>query len=217
MMRRIDLLPSTYAEKRRERRNIGLVLLAGLAVLALLVFYWVILGARVDNKKDELTEVQQQNRELQAQITQLQRFEALAAEVQEKRDALVAVTGLDIDWSALLTEIALVTPSDVWLTDMAGSRAGSEGETPVDTEAATVRISKTAPSGRIAFTGRALDMVDVATWLDRLKDVRGVTAVYLGNAVREEIEGQEVVTFETTVELTERALSNRFTGEEVAP
>jgi Tfp pilus assembly protein PilN len=217
MMRRIDLLPSTYAEKRRDRRNIGLVLLAGLGVLALLVFYWVIIGARVDNKKDELTEVQAENVQLQDEIAKLQRFQSLATEVAEKRAALVAVTGLDIDWSALLTEVALVTPSDVWLTELTGSRAGSEGETPVESETATVRISKTAPSGRILFTGRALDMVDVATWMDRLRDVRGVTAVFLQNAVREEIEGQIVVTFETSVELTEKARSNRFDAEEVAP
>lgn len=213
MMRRIDLLPSTYAERRRDRRNIGLVLLAGLAVLALLLFYWVILGSRVDDKKQELAAVNARNTELRNQIAQLQRFEALQAEVEQKRQSLITVTGLDIDWSALLTEIALVTPSDVWLTDLSGSRAGSEGESPVGTEMAPIRISKNAAAGRLTFSGRALDMVDVATWLERLRDVRGVTAVYLDNAVREDIDGRLIVSFETTVELTERARSNRFTQE----
>jgi Tfp pilus assembly protein PilN len=212
-MRRMDLLPSTYAEQRRDKRNIGLVMLAGLSVLALLLFYWIMLGSKVKDKEDELTEVQQTNTQLQNQIAELQRFQDLATEVAAKEEALVQVTGLDIDWSALMTEVALVTPSDVWLTSMAGSRAGSAGETPVGTESALVRISKNAAAGRITFQGRALDMVDVATWLDALRDVRGVTAVFLNNADETPVEDRILVTFETTVELTEAARANRFTTE----
>lgn len=213
MMRRIDLLPTTYAEKRRERRNIGLVMLAGLAVLALLLFYWVVLGTRVNHKKTELRAIEASNAQLETQIARLQEFQALADELAAKQAALVQVTALDVDWSALLTEVALVTPSDVWLTQLSGSRLGSEGETPAGTETALVRINKNAPTGRITFSGRALDMPDVATWLMRLQDVRGATAIYLSNAIEEKLENQEVITFENTVELTQKVLSKRFEEE----
>jgi Tfp pilus assembly protein PilN len=220
MMRRIDLLPSVYAEKRRERRNIGLVMLAGLAVLALLLFYWVILGSRIDSANEELADVEARNQQLQAQITRLQQFADLELEVAQKRTALAAVTALDVDWPTVLTELALVTPTDVWFTGMQGSRAGSEGETPAPTETAEVRIAKTSPSGRITFTGQALSMPAVAKLLVRLEEVRGVTAVYLQNAV--EGEGQQgdegggttrLVTFDSSIELTQNVLSDRF-GEE---
>ena len=219
MMRRIDLLPSAYAEKRRERRNIGLVMLAGLAVLALLMFYWVLLGQKVDSANDELADVEANNQQLQAQITELQQFQDLETEVAQKKQALATVTARDVDWPTLLTEIALVTPTDVWFTQMGGSRAGSEGETPAPTELAEVRISKNAAAGRITFAGRALTMPAVAKLLVRLEEVRGVTAVYLQNAVEEEQEGEgsdgeasvtRVVSFDTSIELTDKVLSQRF-------
>jgi len=218
MMRRIDLLPSTYAERRRERRNIGLVMLGGLAVLALLMFYWVLLGQKVDDANSTLAGVESNNQQLQAQITQLQQFQDLETEVAQKRQALATVTARDVDWSTLLTEIALVTPTDVWFTQMNGSRAGSEGETPASTELAEVRISKNAPAGRVSFSGQALDMPAVAKLLVRLEEVRGVTATFLQNAVEEEQDGADgeeaevtrVVSFDTTIELTDKVLSQRF-------
>ena len=36
-MKRIDLLPQRYAEQRRQRRKLGLVMVAGLVALLLLV------------------------------------------------------------------------------------------------------------------------------------------------------------------------------------
>lgn len=213
MMRRIDLLPSTYAERRRERRNIGLVMLAGLAVLALLLFYWVYLGSQVESEKNELAQVQASNEALRADIAQLQKFREKADEVAGKKAALVQVTGLDIDWPAVLTEIALVTPTDVWLTQLSGSRAGSEGEAPAPTELAEIRIAKNAPSSRLLFTGRALSMPAVAKWLLRLEEVRGVSAVGLQNAAQEELDGQEIYNFQSSVELNEKVLAKRFSPE----
>ena len=216
-MRRIDLLPSTYAEKRRDRRNIGLVMLAGLAVLALLMFYWVLLGQRVDNANQDLADVEARNQSLQAQITRLQQFQDLETEVAQKEQALAAVTARDVDWATLLTELALVTPTDVWFTTMNGSRAGSEGEAPATTELAEVRISKNAPAGRVTFSGQAMDMPAVAKLLVRLEEVRGVTAAFLQNAVEEDQEGggedaslNRLVSFETSVELTDKVLNQRF-------
>jgi Tfp pilus assembly protein PilN len=217
MMRRIDLLPSSYAEKRREKRNIGLVMLAGLAVLALLLFYWVFLGTKIGAAEEELAEVEGRNAALQAEIIRLQEFQDLETEVAQKRQALAAVTAADVDWPTILTEIALVTPTDVWFTQLSGSRAGSLGETPVSTEVAEVRLAKTAAAGRVSFSGEALSMPAVAKLLVRLEEIRGVTAVYLQNAVEEESAGGEdegparVVTFDTTIELTENVRANRFT------
>lgn len=220
MMRRIDLLPSTYAEKRRDRRNIGLVMLAGLAVLALLLFYWVYLGTKVDNANEELAQVEARNQSLQEEIARLQRFQDLETEVAQKRQALIAVTARDVDWPTVLTEIALVTPTDVWFTQMAGSRAGSEGETPAPTEVAEVRLAKQTPAGRVTFTGQALTMPAVAKLLVRLEEIRGVTAVYLQNATEEESQeaGEDggegtttrVVTFDSSIELTPNVLNDRF-------
>lgn len=214
MMRRIDLLPPVYARRRRQRRNLGLVGLAGLVVLLLLVGWWFYLGVQVNDAQNRLTEVQDRNAQLQAQITELQRFAELAAEVEAKRTALQTVFAGDVDWPALMTELAMVVPGEVWLTNLTGSAGQTEGAAPVGTETAAVRIDPKEPFGRIAFTGTSLSMPGVAKWMLRLESVREFFAVYLNSAAADETDeaGIKLVRFDNTLELSNKAASQRFQG-----
>jgi Tfp pilus assembly protein PilN len=212
-MKRIDLLPQRYAEQRRQRRNLGLVVVAGLVALLLLVGWWFLLGQQIGNAEDELAEVQATNAQLEAQIAELQRFAELEAEVQAKRQALRTVFAGDVDWPAILTEVAMVVPGEVWLTNLTASAGQTEGAAPVGTETAEVRISKGQPFGRIQFQGQSLSMPGIARWMLRLESVREFAAVYLNSAAKAEGgEGPavEIVTFDNTLELSNRAASGRF-------
>lgn len=214
MMRRIDLLPSIYEERRRQRRNVASVFIAGLLVLLLLVGWWFFLGTQINDAEDELAQVQATNDQLTAQIAELQRFAELAAEVEAKRTALQTVFAGDVDWPALLTEVAMVIPGEVWLTNMVASAGSTEGATFVGTETAAVRIDPNEPFGRIAFTGTSLSMPGVAKWMIRLESVKEFFAVYLNNATAAEDEeaGLSTVTFDSTLELSDKASSGRFQG-----
>ena len=211
MMRRIHLLPSRYAEKRKERRNVGMTLVAGGLVFLLLVGYWFVLGGKVSSEKDALAEVQAQNQLLTAQIAELQQFADLDAEVQLKRGALQTVMSGDIDWPALLTELAMVVPADVWLSTFTASAGATEGSTQVGTEANPVRISNEPAVGRVQFSGSALSMPGVAKWLIRLGTVKKFAAIWLNSAtVAASGEDAEVVNFESTLELNAKSFSDRF-------
>jgi Tfp pilus assembly protein PilN len=212
-MKRIDLLPQRYAEQRRQRRNLGLVVVAGLVALLLLLGWWFLLGQQIGNAEDELAEVQATNAQLEAQIAELQRFAELEAEVQAKRQALRTVFAGDVDWPAILTEVAMVVPGEVWLTNLTASAGQTEGAAPVGTETAEVRISKGQPFGRIQFQGQSLSMPGIARWMLRLESVREFAAVYLNSAVKAEggeDTAVEIVTFDNTLELSDRAASGRF-------
>jgi len=219
MMRRIDLLPSVYEERRRQRRNLALVIVAGLVVVCLLLGWWFWLGLQISDAEDELAAVQATNASLQAEIDALQRFAELDAEVQEKRTALQTVFAGDIDWPAILTEIAMVVPGEVWLTNFTASAGATEGASPVGTESAAIRIDPKEPFGRITFSGSSLSMRGVATWMLRLEGVREFFAVYLNNATasRDPLLGiiTPFISFDNTLELSERAASGRFQGEEI--
>ena len=211
MMRRIDLLPSAYQERRRQRRNVGLVVVAAMLVLLLVIGYWMVLGARVGAEEDKLDEAQRTNQVLQGQIAELSRFADLDAEVSAKRQALIAVMSGDVDWPAVMTEIAMVIPGEVWLTGMTGSAGATEGAAPVGTETAPIRVNGEAPFGRISFQGKSLTMPGVAKWLVSLRNVREFAAIWLNTATLAEVEGQvEVVDFDSTLELSDRAASRRF-------
>ncbi len=213
MMRRIDLLPAAYAERRRQRRNLGLVAIAGLVLLILAFGWWFMLGTQISDARNELQAVQAENARLEAEIAELQRFAELEAEVQGKRAALQTVMAGDIDWPAVLTEIAMVIPPEVWLTQLSSSAGATEGAAPVGTETAPIRITRKTPFGRIQFSGSSLSMPGVAKWLLRLATVRDFDAVYLSNATATEGEtGPTVIDFQSTLELSDKALSGRFQG-----
>lgn len=213
MMRRIDLLPAQYEERRRQRRNITFIFVAGLLVLLLLVGWLFFLNMQVDDANEELAEVQARNAVLEQQIAELQRFAELQAEVEAKRTALQTVFAGDVDWPALLTEIAMVVPGEVWLTSLSASAGTTEGAAPVGTETATVRIDQREPFGRMSFQGTSLSMPGVARWMIRLESVREFFAIFLNNAIASDAEvGVQTVTFDSTLELTNRAASRRFQG-----
>ncbi|HEX2058367.1 MAG TPA: hypothetical protein VHI71_08360 [Actinomycetota bacterium] len=210
-MRRIDLLPSAYQERRRQRRTIGLVVVAAMLVLLLLIGWWILLGMQVSSERDALAEAQRLNQELQADIAQLSRFADLEAEVSAKRQALVTVMTGDVDWPAIMTEVAMVIPGEVWLTGMTASAGMTEGATQVGTETAPVDVSQQQAFGRISFQGRSLSLPGVARWLVSLRNVREFAAIWLNTATATELEGQQtVVDFDSTLELSDRAASRRF-------
>jgi Tfp pilus assembly protein PilN len=214
MMRQIDLLPATYAEHRRERRTLAMIIGAGLVLLLLLVAYWFMLGGQVADAESDLAAAQQRNSQLQTQITELQRFADLEAEVQAKETALKSVMNGDIAWPSVLTEIAMVIPGEVWLTELTASAGLTEGATPVGTETAAVRVAGDQSMGRIQFQGSSLTMPGVSKWLIRLAGTRGFSAVWLNSA--KETQGSEtesvVIEFDSTIELNEKTLSKRFVG-----
>lgn len=210
MMRRIDLLPSTYQERRRERRNLGIVVVASMLVLLLLIGWWFLLGTQVNSEKERLADAQRTNQELQSQIAELSRFADLQAEVTAKRQALVTVMTGDVDWPAVMTEVAMVIPGEVWLTGMSASAGATEGAAPVGTETAPVRVSDQTPFGRISFQGKSLSVPGVAKWLVSLRTVREFAAIWLNTATASETEGTITIDFDSTLELSDRAASRRF-------
>ena len=212
MMRRIELLPESYLARQRERRTIATVLVAGVLVFLLLVAYWVLLGMQIGDERERLAEVQRRNAQLESQIAELQRFAELEQELQTKEAALLSVMTGDVDWPAVMTELAMVVPGEVWLTNMTGSAGQTEGAVPVGTETAPVRINEQQPFGRIEFTGNSLSMPGVAKWMIRLGQVRDFEATWLSDAAEEEINETPVIGFTNTIELNDKAASERFQG-----
>ena len=210
-MRRIDLLPSSYRQRRRERSSL---LIAGvvIALVVLLLFgWWFLLGLRVSDAEAELREVQAANAELDAQIQELQRFVVLQNEVDAKRGALQTVMTGDIDWPGTLAEIAMVIPSEVWLTNLTASAGVTEGATQVPTETSPIPISDLEPFGRIQFQGSSLSMAGVAKWMVRLEGVESFFATYLQNSTEGTTPtGGAVFTFGTSIQLSPEAASGRF-------
>lgn len=213
MMRRIDLLPESYAARRRHRRNVGTIVVAALVALAVLIAWWAMLGGQISSAESELADVEARNAQLRAQIAELRQFEALEQEVEAKEQALATVMRGDVAWPVVLTEVAMLVPGEIWFENLTASAGQAEGATQVGTETAPIRVTDQTPFGRIQFQGSSLSMSGVGKWLVRLASARRFTSVYLNSAVRSEAQGAtETFDFDSTVELTRRAASERFAG-----
>lgn len=215
MIRRIDLLPVAYVERRKDRRNRFIVIAITLTLVLVLLLYYFYLGTQISDARSDLAAAQQRNAQLQSQINELQRFADLDAEVKAKRTALQTVFAGDVDWPAVMTEVAMVVPGEVWLESMVGSAGVTEGATAVPSETNPIRLSSKTPVGRLTFQGNSAScMPGVAKWLIRLATVEEFDAGWLGNAVESDTRPgcEPPVTFDSTLELNEKALSQRFEG-----
>lgn len=216
MMTRIDLLPAAYAQRRRERRHVTYILVAGALIVLLLIGWYFLLRSDIADARDELAAINAQNAALQADIDELQRFAALDAEVKAKRTALQTVFAGDIDWPAIMTEIAMVVPGEVWLDSLTASAGDTEGSTPVASEANPIRLTRQSPVGRLSFGGNSAScMPGVAKWLIRLAAVDEFDAAWLADANEADSRPgcEPPVTYNSTLELNQKALSHRFEGE----
>lgn len=216
MMQRIDLLPPSYAARRKDRRNRFYVIVAGLGVVVLLLGWYFLLRTQVSSARTELAAVQQENAALQAQINELERFALLDAEVKAKKTALQTVFAGDIDWSAIMTEIAMVVPGEVWLGSIEASAGVTEGSSQVSSETNEIRLSRQPAVGRIRFQGNSAScMPGVAKWLIRLATVDEFEAAWIGSASEGDSRPgcEPPVTYDSTLELNKKALSHRFEGD----
>lgn len=210
MIRRVNLLPERYAELRKQKRTVGYAALGGALVLALLIFYWFSLSAQINKANDDFASTQQVNAQIQQQVNGLQHFAQLQTEVTTKQQALASVMTGDLDWPSLMSELAMVIPSEVWLDSLTASAGTTEGSSQVGTETAEIPITNQASFGRITFTGGATSMTSIAKWLLSLGDVKDFAAVFLSRA--DANEGSNDFTFESTVQLTQASTSQRFAG-----
>lgn len=213
MMRRIDLMPASYAERRKQRRAVGMVAVAGLVIVVVLLAWWVFLGTQISAEEERLAEVQATNADLQAQIDELARFARLEQEVQQRQTALETAMAGDIDWPATLTEIAMVVPGEVWLTSLQGSAVTPDGSL-VGTEDAEIDVAQKEPFGRVQFQGTSLSMPGIGKWMIRLGSVKDFQAVWLTTATEKAAQIEQGIPasfdFDTTIEFNEKAASLRF-------
>lgn len=215
MMRRIDLLPASYAQRRKDRRNVGLVIIVGMVFVLLLLVWYLMLRSQISSARDELSTVQAQNQVLEGQIAELQRFADLDAEVKAKRTALQTVFAGDIDWPSVMTSIAMVTPGEVWLDGMAASGAAAT-DTAVAAPTAEVTLTNRPAVGRLSFQASSAScMPGVAKWLVRIAAVEEFDAAWIGSAAEGDTRPgcEPPVVFDSTLELNAKALSHRFEGE----
>jgi Tfp pilus assembly protein PilN len=204
-MRQINLLPPEIAQRRRVREVTLLIGAVGLALVALLVVVFLVQTARLAGERGRLEDAKKANVALQGKVNQLQEFAQLELTVQNKQQLLGRLTQNEVRWSVLLNDVSLVIPSDVWLTNFSGSITAAGG---------TTASKGDVPIGSLSLAGSTFTHLDVAKWLSRLTLVREFTFPYLTLSAKAGEGAQQIVTFNSSVDLSTAALRRNQPGGE---
>lgn len=180
-MIRINLLPPEITQKRLDERRWRWIAVGGIVAGVLVLLVFLFLQFQVSIKQGEVASVQQQAAGLQQQAQRFQIFRQKESELTARRAVVSKALAGRIDWSRLLSEVAMVLPSDVYVTQI-----GATQPTPATTK-------DPAAPGSLTMSGKALDVPNdvpdlgyksVAKLLSRLADLDQLNAVWLTDSAK---------------------------------
>ena len=195
-MSQVNLLPADILAAQRQRRQAGVVALAGVGVIGLILVFYVLQLGNLGGVRSDIDQQQANNESLQREIEQLREFEELRARAQAKQQLLDSVFANEISFSGLLMDVSRVIPSTAALTSLS---AASQEPLPATG-------GSTLFTGRIDIGGLALDYDTIASWLTRLERVRGWVNPWVTSIADPET---GPITYTSGVDLTTATLTER--------
>jgi Tfp pilus assembly protein PilN len=208
---RVNLLPQEILDARGFRRvqvrlGLGIVLTLLLAAAGVL---WA--QSQVGQAQDALDATT-------AQTTVLQRQQARYAEVPRLTTALASAKAAravalnqDVLWYRLMSDVALATPTGVYLTTMnlALSSGGTSGQAAPSGSGGDPLVP--AGIGTVSVSGTAGSYPDVAAWLEAIVRVPGLDGSTLQNATLGTTTGSSgQLTFSSQIVIDSSSLSHRY-------
>jgi Tfp pilus assembly protein PilN len=205
-MTQVNLLPSELRAREATRRLTSVVVIVGVLVLGLVGLFYFFQVMNLSRARDDLAAQEGVNRQLQAQVNDLQRFQELQNQLEAKQALVESVSVSEVSWSSVLVDISQVIPSDAYLTSLTGSIAGATATpTPTPTTGGTTLI------GNISFTGVVRETDPLATWLTRLEQVAGWENAWMTSAT-EQAPFSRIYTFNSGVDLSVEATTGQGKG-----
>src|SRR5665811_2215290 len=181
-MTKINLLPPEKIKAKRkpaERSFLWLVILLPALVLVLIVFMYFSANSKVAQKDKALKEAQTELTDWQNKNAALQQYKTRQDQITTLETSVVSVLQGRVYWARILNNIAITIPSDVWLSNLAGTSGDP-------TTAGTVTFAGYAlqcPNRNLGhFFGYFPDYRPVANWLERMATIPEFQKVWLSSA-----------------------------------
>lgn len=203
-MRAVNLLPRQQAQTRRDRpQPVALVAaIGGGVVLLVLVAGFLLANRSVEQQQQALTDAKAMLAATPAQkmSAETQAFRSTVLTQREQRSlALAAAIGKRVSWDRILRRVALVTPDDVWLNNLAGSvpLEGSATTGLPSTTTTPTTSSSAFPAAPTALTigGYTYSQAGVARLMERLAVVPDLKNVQLQTSKSQQMGNQTVINF----------------------
>jgi Tfp pilus assembly protein PilN len=180
-MRPVNLLPP---EERRDKAPIrtgpiAYLLVGALAVALGAVTMLVLTNNKISDRKAEIASLKQQEAQAAARAAELAPFASFDTVEQQRTQTVSKLADSRFDWERVMRELALVIPSDVWLTQLTGTANGDAVGSSSATSGATSTATTVTGVPSLALSGCAPGQEAVAGFLSALRDIDGVTRVGL--------------------------------------
>src|SRR5262245_48668173 len=98
-----------------------LFLLAGVAIVLLVLAFWFFQSMRLGSVQDQIDAQTQTNAQIQQEISGLQQYEQLQTDAQQQEQLLTAAYAGEVSYSQMLLDVSKVIPSDTYLTNFAST------------------------------------------------------------------------------------------------
>jgi Tfp pilus assembly protein PilN len=173
MARRINLVPRT--ERPRTKTDWGLLATVGLFIIVIfgLGFGYYMFSNLLDERKQELADLEMQTASIQQQVEALAAYELLAAQRENVQTVVQNIyTGRTL-LSDVLDAVSLVVPENAWFQTLELSA--------VDPGVEDVANNR----GTINIEGKTYSFEDISRLVVRLQLIPGLTNVKLSQATEE--------------------------------
>ncbi len=201
-MSRVNLLPSEIKKGQQTRRRVALFLLAGIAIVLVILAFWFVQSMRLSDVQSQVDAQEQTNAAIQQDINNLQQYEQLQTEAQQQEQLLASAYAGEVSYSGMLLDISKVIPSDTYLTNFASTLESPTASTTTPSTTTTTFV------GTMTFSGETLHFDSLSTWLTRLESVQGWANPWTSN-VASDAAVAGAYHFDTSVDLTQDALTQR--------
>jgi Tfp pilus assembly protein PilN len=227
-MRPVNLIPP---EERRGGRKplrsgpLAYIVVGAWAAAVIAITALVITESSVSDKKVEVAHLTHEQESITAQAQALSSYTQFA-DVREQRLATVAsLADSRFDWARILHELSLVIPTDVQLSNLAGSASPAAGAA----GGAGIGMRAQIPGPALEIVGCATSQAGVAGFVEALKDIDGVTRVGVQGSAMSGGEsgsnatmasncgGKKAAQFQMVAAFDAAPLPPAETGEEIAP
>lgn len=181
-MTKINLLPSEILEKRKTERRLVYYIGAFLILILFLVGIYSFGAIQVGNDEEKLAELKTENQKLNQTIAEYKVYEQRKGELQKLEGIVSTALSGEIAWHKILTEISMVIPPDVWLSDFDGSAES------IDCKGYAVDFDN-------------LGHKPVAEWINKISEIKILTSIWLTFSQKTTFRDKPAIEFELTTQL----------------
>ena len=185
-MQTVSILPPEIKSRYRFRRKKRFIVLVSILLMVVLLTAYALLSIAAYGRSLELDSVREQRERVEEQVSDLEKYGELKAEVEFMEELLVQSMGGVPHWHILLEKLGIHIPDGVWITSFSAD------------------YSRDDESGQLSLSGMAHNKWLVASWVEEMYEIEELEGVRFHSSAQGEYDGVTHVDFDVSAVILPR-------------